>query len=332
MTKSLKNGLLKSSLPLEYEAAAILGKLRFGVTPDFMYRRSGSESGKDSSVDLHASTYLPFDDPNEIDASLDLLVECKYRHPNITWLLLPDPNTDDRAAAHSPVVKGVDIFSAYRLAEKPLWAFSARLADGWKAVEVDANSGDAHDAELRRGLYQLMFATPALLARNIEHAFGCHPDDNTPFFFVPILLTTATLRILPRNTTVSSVLSTSDILSLGRSVPYARLFVPTGPDLVEHCRAEAVQLDSLRENERFSQLDRRARAQKHGTLHCPSVGLSMLLEGDVRIAVSNPVQEVVVCTLVAFRRLLRRLMLTVAESCGERKPLSEAEATDGASV
>ena len=119
--------------------------------------------------------------------------------------------------------------------------------------------------------------------------------------------------------------SASDPLSLGRPVPYARLFVPTGPDLAEHCRAEAVQLDSLRESERFSQLDQRARAQKHGTLHCPSVGLTMLLEGDVRVAISNPVQEVIVCTLAAFRRLLRRLMLAVAESCRGRKPFSEAE-------
>ncbi len=85
-TSEMEKQLVSSSLPLEFEAAKILVSKGFSTSADFAYARSDSGFIKDFSVDLHATGYIPFSNPNEVVATLQLLVECKQRHPNISWL------------------------------------------------------------------------------------------------------------------------------------------------------------------------------------------------------------------------------------------------------
>jgi hypothetical protein len=87
-----KSRLASSGVPLEFEAAKILAKKRFAVSADYTYARDDAGVVKDFSVDLEASGFTPFGNPNSITSSVSILVECKYRLPSTRWLFLPDPN------------------------------------------------------------------------------------------------------------------------------------------------------------------------------------------------------------------------------------------------
>lgn len=55
------------------------------------YTRIDGGLEKDFSVDLLATFYVT-NKSDEIQAVLELLVECKYRHPSNKWLFFADPN------------------------------------------------------------------------------------------------------------------------------------------------------------------------------------------------------------------------------------------------
>lgn len=105
--KKWKSGLLSSSLPLEYEAAKTLTAKGFPVEADYLFGRE-NEAGiaTDNSVDILARGFPPFKDPNRIDGTVSLLVECKYRVRDTKWLFFQDPNL---AAHYSKIYRGCSI-------------------------------------------------------------------------------------------------------------------------------------------------------------------------------------------------------------------------------
>ena len=63
---------------------------------EFLYSRSDSGVTKEFSVDIDAETRISSSTQQQTNSChLKLLVECKYRAPNIKWLFLPDPNSFD---------------------------------------------------------------------------------------------------------------------------------------------------------------------------------------------------------------------------------------------
>lgn len=82
-SKKWKSKLLSSSFPLEYEVAKSLVAEGFSVSFDFTYCRNDNGTLKDFSVDILGVGEPPFLDPNQSDADLDLLIECKYRDENV---------------------------------------------------------------------------------------------------------------------------------------------------------------------------------------------------------------------------------------------------------
>jgi len=75
--KKWKSSLVSSSLPLEHEVARILVAKGFSVEADYTYARDDAGRLKDFPVDINATGYSPFNDPNQVDGMLELLVECK---------------------------------------------------------------------------------------------------------------------------------------------------------------------------------------------------------------------------------------------------------------
>jgi hypothetical protein len=104
--KKWKRNLLSASLPLEYEVARILVTRGFAVEADYTYGRD-AESGqpKDFSVDILARGSPPFTDPNIVDGTFELLIECKHRVRGTKWLFLPDTNKAEFSHIN---VRGVD--------------------------------------------------------------------------------------------------------------------------------------------------------------------------------------------------------------------------------
>lgn len=179
-----KSKLLSSSVPMEYEVAQILVEKDFSTDVDFSYTRMDSGLEKDFSVDLRATSYIKSQDDNFL-AVIELLVECKYRHPSNKWLFFEDPNDGD----FSPFTLGytlraVDDFSWQFFPANATVAFDISNCFCIKGVEVDTSSGGVYDSEIRHGLLQLQYALPRLLTDRISFEIFHPEDENTPFFSV----------------------------------------------------------------------------------------------------------------------------------------------------
>lgn len=245
MSGKWKNKLLSSGLPLEFEAAKILAAKGFTVTPDYTYARNDLGILKDFSVDAHGSAYIPFTDPNRITCSLDILVECKHRHRNVKWLCLPDVNKDDCSpfiAGHT--IRSVDEFSDSFLPDNVGVDFDLQSPSCFKCIEIDVN-GRVYDSELRHGIAQLQYALPRLLTDQVLCNIYAHREDNRPFLFCPILLTSADIHLAHDGFDVSTVENSAEIEDFSDVKPYVVAYYDVGPDFKAHCREACDSLASL---------------------------------------------------------------------------------------
>jgi hypothetical protein len=79
-----KDLVLKSGLPLEYEVKAYLDEKGLVPSHEFAYLREDETGRKRSfSYDVRATMLLP-------GHQLELMIECKYRHPAVSWFFLPE--------------------------------------------------------------------------------------------------------------------------------------------------------------------------------------------------------------------------------------------------
>jgi len=298
--KDWKQKFISSSLPLEFEAARILTSKNFSITADYTYARDNSGVMTDFSVDILARTYTPFSNPNKLTSSLELLVECKQRNPNITWLFLPDINK----GGFSPVVVGttlraIDNFHKGFFPSEVTIDFDSKGPFCYKGIEVDENTGNVGDSELKHGISQLQYALPRLFADNIFFQAGTFDEDNIPFFLCPILLTTAKLMILNRKVTIAEIKKAKSLKEIAKTVPYLFLYCDCGPDFKRHCKKECASLDDLN----FSEISEYRK--NHGEYEhlLPESICESLMEGRG----SNYFTQFVVCSLDNFPTLLERI-------------------------
>jgi hypothetical protein len=143
--------------------AKLLVARGFAVTADFPYERRAEGATKEFTVDVHARTMAVYLKRLGMHCDLELLVECKFRHAGIAWLFAPDPNIPDSSSATSGyALRAVDAFSMWFLHDEPR-EVGYSLPLGYKGLEIDTNTGNVHDSEIRHGIAQLQFALPPLL-------------------------------------------------------------------------------------------------------------------------------------------------------------------------
>lgn len=251
-----KSKLISSSLPLEFEVAKYLVSKGFSVTPDYTYARNDLGTVKDFSVDLRATAYLPFSNPNKIKTSLDLLVECKQRNPSVKWLFFPDPNLPD----FSPItlgctIRAVDEFSINFFRPNATVDFDRSVSFCYKGVEVNESNGDVYEPKLKHGISQLQYALPRLLRENALSNLHEHFGDSYPYLFCPILLTTAELMLAERTLTTTIVEKAECLSNISETVPYLVLYCDYSPDFERHCIRECVRLKEL-DSELLDKFDR----------------------------------------------------------------------------
>jgi len=318
VSKKWKNGLLSSSLPLEYQAARLLAHRGFWVDPDYAYTREGSGVVNEFSVDIYAFDFYPFTDPDRVESQLVLLVECKHRNPKRNWLFLRDPHPGESPLGSNTAVTLFDVFSPWRVSRKPLQSFNKLLALAYKGVEVDIDSGDVFDAELRRGLLQLQFALPRAVASCTRDALLGHLDDNKPFFISAILLTNARLLLARKTMSIDSVQDAQSLDELASDVPFVRVHLPQGPELKEHCKREFSLLRGLENTPQVAALEEAVKARGKNTVQNPATALYFLRAGDLWPAGAGVLEQAVVCNLAAFDDLMTALRRAISSSMRHR--------------
>lgn len=257
--KEWKKGFLSSGFPLEFETAKILVKNRFMFEPDYCYERVETGQMKDFSIDLYGNLLFPTSNPVKITAGLELLIECKYRTPNKIWLFLPDVSIPDLPLGHGFTIKAIDQFSFCRVLDSPLYLFSVSMPLCYKGTEFDLSNNTTYDSEIRRGISQLQYALPRLITMNIVRQVSSHPEEMFPFFVLPVLVTTAELRVLRRGTTLAKVEETHILEDITKKVPYLTLFNSFGEDFVAHAERQFKELANIGKYENVVDIEKRLR-------------------------------------------------------------------------
>jgi hypothetical protein len=90
-----KSRFLSSSIPLEFETARILTKVKSIISYDYAYLRKIGNEYKEFSADIKGITLLNIRSEKRPISSLTFLVECKYREEGKKWVFLPDVNRPD---------------------------------------------------------------------------------------------------------------------------------------------------------------------------------------------------------------------------------------------
>ncbi len=246
MTRDWRNGLLASSLPLEFEATSILIDKGFHVRGEFPYTRQSGNDITEFSVDLHAHHYLaPDSDVGGIGGHLDILCECKFRSPEKSWVFTPDLNHPDFSPFTSSAIRHFSMFSAYSFDHEPLRHFSRLPTPVIKGVEfLRDGSHKAYDTDIRHGLNQLRYALPSMAAVAINEMLDSHPNDSKPRFILPILLTNAEIFVLKKGVTIDTVRNCENIEDIMDPESFIEVYSPHPNEFSAHSK-RAFQFNSL---------------------------------------------------------------------------------------
>lgn len=230
-----KDKLLSSSLPLEYEVALMLAGQGFSVNFDYSYKRLDDALEKEFSIDIKSLAWFPFRRKASIEMEIDILVECKYRNPNVSWLFINDLNLKDYASFSSRgPVKLVDEFSTMfpKRGMKKIPGYQICL----KGMEVNVQNGEVHDSGITHGISQLVYALPSLLYGRIHSSLNGHLADVRPFMICPVLVTTAPLRIIKPGFSITTVMNASELSDISYEVPYLSMYNTMHPSFSRHCQ------------------------------------------------------------------------------------------------
>lgn len=305
-----KDRLLSSSLPLEYEVGKILTEHSFAVDFDYAYKRLDSASEKEFSIDLKANGYYPFEISSSIQASIDLLIECKYRNPSVSWLFIEDINLEEFTNFSSKgVIKVVDEFS--EIYSKNSFSPFPICETCLKGMEVNVQNGEVHDSGITHGINQLIYSIPSLLDQYINRSLSSHLDDVHPHIICPILVTTADLRILNSDFSIQQLGKAQSLEDISYEVPFLKVYSDVYPSFEEHCRNTFKGIPNPKQQKRLEYLMelRNINLDKNGY---PDMGKMYARPDKLLLQLQNGFgndifRETLVCTLKNLPELLDQI-------------------------
>lgn len=308
-----KDRLLSSSIPLEYEIGRILAKNEFSVDFDFSYKRHDGKEEKEFSVDIYARGYYPFNF-NSIDIEIELLVECKYRNPNTSWLFIKDFNIDIFENFSSKgVIKVIDEFSEI-FSKNSFNNFGGETC--LKGIEINTESGEVHDTGIVHGRSQLVYAMPHILYKQISGALYEHLVDVHPLIICPILVTTSELRILKDDFSIENVKQGSSLNEISDVVPYLRLFSSPYPSFDEHCANIFRDIPKDNQFERFEYFKELRKIEFNSKSKMPDIKKMYSQPEDLLKSLKygfghDIFMEILVCNKTHFPELLEEIKLEI---------------------
>lgn len=231
-TKSWKDALLATSLPLEFLVAEKLGAARFFVTGEFPYTRL-NEIGHEAEFSVDVECFELVETNGKTWGELRLLVECKYNHQSVKWVFAKHPN--DEAVVLGVINDFQDLCTRRLGNQDSLFDFDRAIPFCFKGVELHAK--DAHEKGIKHGLGQLRWAIPQLVANLIHSQISTLNDQDLNIGFVcPILLMNAPLYVLKSGVELATVRKADEIEEISDEVSSLIVYQERGPQLARHIR------------------------------------------------------------------------------------------------
>ncbi len=305
-----KDRLLSSSFPLEYEVGKILTSNNFYVDYDYAYKRHDDTLEKEFSIDIKAGGYYPFEINSPVKINIDMLLECKYRNPNVSWLFFSDINISEFSNFSSKgAIKVIDEFSD--LFSRNSFSLFPICETCLKGVEINTQNGEVHDQGIIHGINQLVYSIPLVLERRISMSLIDHPEDVAPYVICPILVTTSELRIVNENFSIDELQKCQSLDDISYNVPYLKLYSDMNPSFDKHCSNVFKDLpeESHKDQFEFYKKLRRIRVNKKGSI---DIKRMYTRPDDLLFKLQNGIgddlfRETLICDFKHFPKLINEI-------------------------
>lgn len=299
-----KDALLKSSLPLEHLIAQKLLRQKFMVWGEYSYVRQNEENlDTEFSIDVRATQV--FQKRKEFWSELNLLVECKYSHPNVKWVFAPHP---DEFAGLSPLNKYEELSTRAITDTSRLYDFSRELLCCNRGVIL--HESDAYAQGVFHGLFQLRYASLQQAIDLVQiWATVLHDEELLIGFVCPILVTTASLYVLKANKTLQHFQNASALDQVARPVRALIVDQANTPQTTRHIATSLKKLhtECPKLRTRLDQLSMARKALKPGKK-------GFYTADDFEDNLETAMRSVLVVNFDAFDQVVRSLRESVRDS------------------
>lgn len=319
-----KAGLMASGIPLKFQAANVMASKGFSVRTDYKFGREvpadpSPFQRRETRVDLYGVAHSPFSRPEKVTAQVEILAECAHRRSDAVWLFLPDPNRGAGSpAAPGPTVRAVDQFSHYTLGGTALETLDAGLPVCQAGLEVDLTSGETDFSALDRGLTRLQHALPRLFSENVMSYMTAPPQENVPFLFCPILLSSAPLYVMNPEADMARFAEADQIGDIAEETPYLIMHMDYGPEFERLCREACEQMRILQRSDKAMLIEQKRARNAESQHFLPFTIIDALITGE-RYYLAAFFTQFMVCGPGAFPGLLDLLKKTASSVLRSRK-------------
>lgn len=309
-----KDKLLSSGLPLELEVGQRIAEKNFFIDFDYSYMRLDEKDEKEFSVDISAGAFFPLSDKEKIKAELELITECKYRNPNISWLFIQDINPKNyELISTKGVLKKVDEFS--NIHSRLKIDIGLILKTCQKGIEINKSTGEVHDRGIHHGINQLTYCLPTILMNHISKRISSSKKDYYPLFLCPILVTNAELRILDKGASLNSIIESKTIEAFSTEVPYLKMHSEVYPSFIRHCKNTFKEIPY--QNKEFDKLNkiRKLPLNENGMPFADKLYSqpSKLINGLKNGYETDFFKQIIVCNLKHFDELMDLIINDIEE-------------------
>lgn len=316
-SKKWKSRFLSSSVPLEFETARVLTNLNISVSHDYSFSRRESLDYKEFSCDLKGLGYFPLGNNDQVDATIELLVECKYRDEGKGWIFLPEldlPEFSNQTLGYA--IRNITSFSRTTIKYGPIYDLEEIFSFSPKGVEINFNNGEVFDKDIRHGILQLKYALPYLIQDAILGNIYGHINDAKPRFIVPILVTNADLYLLNKEFSIESLKKCNAIEEIASKVPYLLFYSNIGPDFTEHHKQVFESFyDKIRKNQSLLNFENyQSQVKNQYGMYKSPINECQELQNSYRSALLPYYTHFIICSFKHFEVLVKQILSSIEQS------------------
>ncbi|WP_259068965.1 hypothetical protein HDF24_05940 [Mucilaginibacter sp. X4EP1] len=204
-----KEFLLKSGLPLEFEVKKVLDKSGFWTKNEFSYlRKNENEVLTEFSFDLDAEILIK-------DNLFELLVECKYRDESTNWLFIPEEYNDStRGIGTTDFLNTNAFFYTKKYFDLHYTMLNIIKVAPLCSKGIEITTTGNNPKSIDQAIAQLSYGIVDKVILAMERQLSDDDYFHLIYHHVPIVITTANLFKLKKNTSINSIKNASQISDL----------------------------------------------------------------------------------------------------------------------
>ncbi len=269
---------------LEYETSLILTSRSFSVSANYSYSRIVDTVDKEYAVTLRGIARAGGTGESGSQSLFDVLIECEYRAPNVSWLFLPEPRSPQGDLDDG--LQCVDYFSSSFV--HPIVSTTVYHVDNCYATvefgvqgsrDTHAQNSGASEMRSQRAAQRLQYALPPIVALRAKIASVSRPEDALPFFFAAIVVTNARLFVAMAERDAVAVIDPRKIEEIGKQVPFVLWSQGVGPDFKLHAQRQFATLSRIAACESMQFIEDHRRSAGEARWVLPSA-LARRIEAD----------------------------------------------------